>query len=65
MKEVQTTTIEILKKYEVGGANSEYFIKAIELLKEEYPENDYRYTNFFQKIGDKMFMHVRIIFKNA
>lgn len=65
MKEIQSTTIEIVKKYEVEGADSVYFIKAVELLKEEYPEDKYRYTRHFQKIRDKMFMHVRIIFKNA
>lgn len=65
MKEVQSITIEIFKKYEVEAANSDYFIKAIELLKEEYPEDEYRYTRFFQRLGDKVFMHIRIIFKNA
>ena len=65
MKEIQSTTIEMVKKYEVEGADSVYFIKAVELLKEEYPEDKYRYTRVFQKIGDKMFMHVRITFKNA
>ena len=49
MKEIQSTTIEIVKKYEVEEADSVYFIKAIELLKEEYPEDEYRYTRFFQK----------------
>lgn len=65
MREIQSTIIEIVKKYEVGEADSVHFIKAIELLKEEYPEDKYRYTRVFQKIGDKMFMHVRITFKNA
>lgn len=63
MKEMQSTVIEVAKKYEVEGANSKYFVEAIESLKEEYPEDKYRYTEMFQKIGDKMFMHVRITFK--
>ncbi len=34
MKEVLSTVIEIYKKYEVDCVNSDYFIKAIEMLKE-------------------------------
>ena len=65
MKEVLSTVIEIYKKYEVDCANSDYFIKAIEMLKEEFPEEEYYYSRFFQRLGDKVFMHIRITYKNA
>lgn len=65
MKEIQSITLEVLKKYEVEEINSDYFIKAIEILKEEYPIEKYHYTRFFQKLGDKVFMHIRITFKNT
>lgn len=65
MKEIQSIVIEICKKYEVKEVNNEYFIKAIESLKEEYPEDKYRYERMFQKLGNKVYMHIRIILKNA
>lgn len=65
MKEIFTMPIEIYKKYEVEDIDSKYFLEAIELLKEEYPKDEYRYTRFFQRLGSKTFMHIRIIYKNV
>lgn len=65
MKEVQSIAIEVYKKYEVEEVNSDYFIKAIEILKEEYPEDKYNYGRMFQKLGNKVYMHIRITLKNA
>lgn len=65
MKEVLSIPIEVLKKYEVKEIDSDYFIKAIELLQEEYPKSEYSYSRLFQKLGDKTFMHIRITMKDA
>lgn len=64
MKEVLSTVIETYKKYEVDDVDNNYFIKAIETLKEEFPEEKYNYSRFFQRLGDKVFLHVRIILKD-
>lgn len=64
MKEVSSIVAEIWKKYEVEKIDSDYFLKAIELLNKEYPKKDYIYSRHFQKLGDKTFMHVRITFKD-
>lgn len=65
MTEIQSTIIEIYKKYEVDEVDNNYFLKAKEILQKEFPKEKYHYTRFFQKLGDKIFLHIRITLKNA